>query len=145
MNQTFRFTTWLLFFLFNIYSISPTYIVKSSSDGTRYQFQHYICDSALTNRTFRLPGIEEMNGDFHNHDSQGNDLIRIEKKSAITRMAINPKPPLMIYFSQLSDSSNSGNLIIQTRRSEIDRDYKQRVEDAFYPNITGPSPPSLLS
>jgi hypothetical protein len=145
MNQTFRFTTWLLFFLFNIYSISPTYIVQSSSDGTGYQLQHCIIGSVLTNRTFHLPGIEEMNGDFHNHDSQGNDLIRIEKKSAITRMGINPKPRLIIYFSQLSDSSNSDNVIIQTRRSEIDRDYKQRVKDALYPNITGLSPPSLLS
>ena len=145
MNQTIRFTTWLLFFLFNIYSISPTYIVQSSSDGTEYKLQHYISGSALTNRIYHLPGIEEMNGDFHHHDSQGNNLIRIEKKSAVTRISINHKPPLIIYFSQLSDHSNSDNLIIQTRLSEIDRDYKQRVEDAFYPNITGPSPPSLLS
>lgn len=145
MNQTFRFTTWVLFLLFNVYSISPIYIVQSSSDGTGYQLPHYAHGSALTNRTFRLPGIEEMNGDFHHHDSQGNDLIRIEKKSAVTRMSINPNPLLVLYYSQQSDSSNSDYLIINTRRSGIDRGYKQRVEDAFYSNIIGPSPPSPLS
>lgn len=145
MNQTLRITTWVLFFLFNVYSISPSYIVQASSDGTGYQFAHYTHGSALANKTFRMPGIEEMNGDFHHHDSQGNDLIRIEKKSAVTRIGINPNPLLILYCSQRSDSSKSDYLIIHTRRSEIDRGYKQRVEDAFYPNIIGPSPPSPLS
>jgi hypothetical protein len=147
VNQTLRFTTWVLFFLFNFYSISPTYIVQFSSNGTGRQFPQYTHTrvKALTNKTFHLPGIEEMNGDFHHHDSQGNDLIRIEKKSAVTRLGVNTKPTLILYCSQLSDPGNSDNVIIQTRRSEIDRDYKQRVKDAFYPNITGLSPPSLLS
>jgi len=145
VNQTLRFTTWLLLFLFNLYSIFPIYIVQSSSDGTAYHPRSYKRGSAFTNRTFRLPGIEEMNGDFHNHDSQGNDLIRIEKKSAVTRLGVNTKPTLILYCSQLSDSSDSDNVIIQTKRSKIDRDYKQHVKDAFYPNITGLSPPSLLS
>jgi hypothetical protein len=145
VSHILRFTTWLLFFLFNFYSISPIYIVQISSDGTGRQLPHTTCVEALTNKTFHLPGIEEMNGEFHHHDSQGNNMIRIVKKRAVTRAAIDLRPLLMLDFGLSSESGHNGCSDIHTRRSEINRDYRQRAEFAFYPNISGHSPPSLLS
>ena len=143
MYQTLRFTTWTIFFLFNLYSLSPIYIVQPSGSRTGAQLSYN--GSALANRTFRLPGIEEMDGEFHHHDSQGNDFIRIVKKKAVIRLDINPKPLLIFSFKPLSDSSNSDYLIVLTRRSEIDIDFKKRVDDVYLSKITGLSPPSILS
>jgi hypothetical protein len=85
MFQTIRIITWASLLLFNIYSILSTYIVDVSGDGTGQIQPHHSYGSTLANRTFRLPGTEEMDGDFHRHDAQGNDLIHVEKKRAVIR------------------------------------------------------------
>lgn len=145
MYKTFQFITWAFFFLFNLYTFSPIYIVQPSGGGTGFKLPNDTYGSTLANRTFRLPGIEEMDGDFHHHDSRGNDLIRIVKKRAVIKMAVDLKPFQISDVKPLSDCCKSDSATVYTRQAAIDVGFKHGVDEGFYFKITGLSPPTPLS
>ncbi len=143
--QTLRFTTWASILIFSIYSISPIYIVQPAGDGIRRLLPHDTHGSTLANRTLSFPGIEEMNGDFHHHDPQGNDLIRIEKKSAVIEKGINPKLVFSFNFKPLSNSLNCDPFIARARRSGISTGFKHGGGKVLLSEITTHSPPVIPS
>jgi hypothetical protein len=145
MFWTTRIIIWVSLLFFNIYASLPTYIVQTTVDGSGLIQPHRAYGSILANRTSRLPGTEEMDGDFHHHDVQGNDLIRVVKKSAIIRACSNLKPLFSIHILPLPSCSNTCQLLVHARHLTIDADLKQRVNDGFLRHKTGHSPPALFS
>jgi hypothetical protein len=143
MNRTAKIMSLLMTLLFNVYSILPTYCVQIAGDGTAHIFPHDAKYSTLANRTFRLPGIEEMNGDFHHHDAQGNDLIRVEKKDGVIREGIVIQPATVVDILPLLLSAGADCLIAYTRSSQWDKATKHELQDDFISGRTGHSPPLL--
>jgi hypothetical protein len=145
MFLTLRIMTWASILFISIYAISPIYIVQTTGDGTGRVLPHNTHAITLANRTFRLPCTEEMNSDFHHHDAQGNDLIRVEKRNAVIRASIYLKPLLTKDILTLPSCSNTHYLTIQTRYLEIDAGVKLHMTHGFLSGKTGHSPPSSLS
>jgi hypothetical protein len=144
MFFSFRIITWVSILFINIYAIAPIYIVQTTGDGTGLVQPHNTHANTLANQTSRLPSIEEMNGDFHHHDSRGNDLIRIEKKNAVIRASMYLKPLPAKEIFPFPTCSSTDYLIFYTRNLVINRDFKQREKDGFLSEKAGHSPPVFL-
>ena len=125
-----------------VYSILPTYVVPTYVDGTGQIQPHHGIGSTLANRTFRQPGTEEMDGDFHHHDAQGNDLIRVEKKSAVIRLCVDLNPHLAAHVVAVPSPVNILHAVVHSGLA-IDNDQQHRVHDGFLRLKTGHSPPVL--
>jgi hypothetical protein len=120
------------------YSIAPIYIVQASSDGTGRMSAHDRDMNAgtIANRHFRLPGIEEMNGDFHHHDARGNNPVI--KASAHIR-------PAGIITYKLPPQPTSHNATSVVHVAYIHMAMMHGIHDGFISEKTSHSPPGLLS
>ena len=141
MFRTVRTITWVTLLSLAVYSILPTYVVPTYIDGTGLVQPHHGTGSSLANRTFRQPGAEEMDGDFHHHDSKGNDLIRVEKKSAVIRACGDLDPHLAAQVLAVPSLVNILHAVVHSGWLAIDTDFQHRRNDGFLRLKAGHSPP----
>jgi hypothetical protein len=133
----------LITLLFVSYSVLPTYIVQAAGDGSARVLPHDPDFSTIANRTFRMPGIEEMDGDFHHHDAQGNDQIRVVKKDGAIRENVDLTPISVIDDLPPSHTFMTDGLVAPCRNGRHDRSSRHRIHDGFLSGKTGNSPPTF--
>jgi len=136
---------WASLVCFNSYAVLPVYVVHASGGDTGQLPRLSSKRSTLANRTFCVPGIEELDGDFHHHDSTGNDLILVEKKSALHRASLECKPFLCIHTQLLPCCGKTSLAFVETNHLPFEQKLKHRINDGYRCCKSVHSPPSHLS